>query len=242
MAEFNLPTETVELPSKGLLYPDGHPLKGGTIEMKYMTAKEEDILTNQNFINNGTVIDKLLKSLIVTPNVDYGSLIVGDKNAMMIAARILAYGKEYPVNYGGKELVVDLSTFNNKEIDYSKLNSSNEFEFALPKSGNVLTFKILTHKDEANIERELQGLKKIKPDDDPSVTTRLKYLITSVNGSREQKDIRNFVDNYLLAQDARALRSEYNKLSPDIDLTYYSDDVPEGVSVPIGLTFFWPDL
>ena len=88
------PTEEVTLPSKGLLYPEGSPLKNGVIEMKYMTAKEEDILTNQNLIERGTVIDKLLQSLIVTP-IDYNDLLVGDKNAILVAARILGYGKDY---------------------------------------------------------------------------------------------------------------------------------------------------
>src|SRR6056300_1721254 len=98
--EFSLPTETIELPSKGLLYPEGHPLSSGTIEMKYMTAKEEDILTNQNYIRQGLVIDKLLQSLIVT-DVDYNDILIGDKNAVMLAARILSYGKDYEFTYGG---------------------------------------------------------------------------------------------------------------------------------------------
>ena len=106
--EFKLPTETIELPSKGLLYPEGHPSAAGTVEMKYMTAKEEDILTNQNYIKKGVVIDKLLKSLLVT-EFDYSDLLAGDKNAIMIAARILSYGKDYPVQYNGEEVTVDLS-------------------------------------------------------------------------------------------------------------------------------------
>ena len=82
MAELKLPTEKVSLPSKGLLYPKESPLSSGEIEMKYMTAKEEDILTNSNFIKNGTVIDKLLQSMIVTP-INYDELLVGDKNAIL---------------------------------------------------------------------------------------------------------------------------------------------------------------
>ncbi len=89
-SKFKLPTETVDLPSKGLLYPEDSPLAKGTIEMKYMTAKEEDILTNQNYISDGTVIDKLLQSLIVTEGVNFNELLVGDKNAIMVAARILS--------------------------------------------------------------------------------------------------------------------------------------------------------
>jgi len=113
--EFTLPTETIELPSKGLLYPEGHPLSSGTIEMKYMTAKEEDILSNQNYIQNGTVLDKLLKSLIVT-KCDYNDLVIGDKNAIMIAARILGYGAEYKFTYKGVEETVDLSQIENQPL------------------------------------------------------------------------------------------------------------------------------
>ena len=127
---FNLPTETVVLPSKGLLYPEDSPLAKGELEMKYMTAKEEDILTNQNYITNGTVIDKLLQSLILTKDVDYNSLLVGDKNAMMIAARILAYGKNYVVNYRGQEYTIDLSLLKEKEIDLKLFKDrKNEFKW-----------------------------------------------------------------------------------------------------------------
>ncbi|MDC6465014.1 hypothetical protein PQZ39_01130 [bacterium] len=94
MAEFTLPTEMVDLPSQGKLYPEKHPLAKGKIEMKYMTAKEEDILSNQSYIQNGTVIDRLLKSLIVT-EFDFNDLLIGDKNAIMVAARVLGYGPDY---------------------------------------------------------------------------------------------------------------------------------------------------
>ena len=109
-SKFQLPTETVELPSKGLLYAKDSPLASGTIEMKYMTAKEEDILTNANYLNNGTAIDKLLRSLVVDKKIRYNDLLVGDKNAMMVAARVLSYGKDYIFTYNNEEHTVDLST------------------------------------------------------------------------------------------------------------------------------------
>ena len=245
MAEFKLPTETVELPSKGLLYPENSPLASGTIEMKYMTAKEEDILTNTNYIQKGIVIDKLLESLIVTPGVDYNQLLVGDKNAIMIAARILSYGKDYTVQYAGEEVTVDLSTLSSKEVDYSQYTErKNEFYFTLPASEVKITFKLLTHGDEEAIDKEKESLKKINKESATEVTTRLKHTFTSVNGSTEQKDIRGFIDNYLLARDARAFREYYNFLSPDVNLTFKytgSTGVEEDVDLPIGLNFFWPD-
>ena len=219
-SQFKVPTETVELPSKGLLYPKDSPLSKGKIEMKYMTAKEEDILTNQNYIKNGTVIDRLLKSLIITEGVDYNQLLVGDKNAIMFAARILSYGKDYEFSYGGPQTV------------------------DLPATGNTVTFKLLNHSDEKNIERELEGLKKLNKNASPEVTTRLKRIITSINGQTEQKDIRSFVDTYLLAKDARALRKEYAKVNCDVNMKFILSDDDGGeeeVDLPIGLNFFWPD-
>ena len=246
--KMSLPTENVELPSKGLLYPLDNPLSSGIVEMKYMTAKEEDILSNQNFIKNGTVFDKLLKSLIVT-NINYDDLTIGDKNAILIAARILGYGKDFQIKYphpvtGEEELVtIDLAEIKNKEVDYSSLKNVNEFTFTLPKSQNVITFKVLTHKDERQIDEELKGLKKINLS--AEVTTRLKRTIIAVNGDREPKVIREFVDSYLLASDAKALREYMKEVSPDLDLTFTfvgSDGyTQEGVDIPLGVSFFYPN-
>ena len=210
-SKFKLPTETITLPSKGLLYSAENPLSKGEIEMSYMSAKHEDILTNINYIKNGTAIDKLLQALVVTP-INFDDLIIGDKNAILIAARILGYGKDYPIRF---------------------YNTSTS-----------ITFKFLTGADEKKITQELNGLKKLYPNDSFDLTTRLKYMITSVEGSRETKDIREFVDNYLTAQDSRAFREYYSKVMPDIDLdiTIEKDGyTQEGVTIPIGINFFWPD-
>ena len=244
MAEFKIPTEIVTLPSKGLLYPKESPLAKGEIEMKYMTAAHEDILTNANYIRQGTVIDKLLKALIVT-DIDYNELLVGDKNALLIAARILGYGKDYTINHNGKEVIVDLTQLTEKIVDESLFKSgTNEFTFNLPNSGNTVTFKILTHGDEQKIETEIKGLQKINPNSSTDLTTRMKYMITSINGDRDIKSIRTFVDNALLAPDARALRKYYVTISPDINMKFIPQDedyVGEGIDIPISLNFFWPD-
>lgn len=243
--KFKLPTETVELPSKGLLYPEKHPLSSGKVEMKYMTAKEEDILTNQNYIANGTVIDKLLKSLIVTEGVDFNDILIGDKNALMVAARILSYGKTYTIKVEDEEVEVDLSKFTNKALKESEYEKGvNNFKFTLPKTDNQVTFKLLTHGEEQKIEREIKGLKKLNKNSSPEVTTRMKYILTSVNGITENKDIREFVEKYFLAADARALRKEYVRVQPDINFKIdhtFEDGREEEISVPIGLNFFWPD-
>jgi len=241
-SKFKFPTEVVELPSKGLIYPKDNPLSSGKLEMKYMTAKEEDILTNANYLQKGIVLDKLLESLIVS-KINYNDLITGDKNALLIAARVLGYGKDYEFTYGGETLSVDLTTLEDKNLNPKNLleEGVNEFEFSLPSSKTTITFKLLTHGDEKSIDRELQGLKKIKKDFVPEATTRLKYMITSIDGDREKKTIREFVDTYLLARDARALREEIRRISPDVELKYYGDDVEEAINIPIDITFFWPD-
>lgn len=248
MAELKLPTEKVSLPSKGLLYPKESPLSSGEIEMKYMTAREEDILTNSNFIRNGTVVDKLLQSLIVTP-INYDDLLIGDKNAILIAARILGYGAEYSFKYvdergNEREASIDLSKLEEKILDKSLVRDGvNEFTFTTPKTGDVLTFKLLTHGDEKKIEAEIKGLTKVNPNSSYDVTTRLKYMIVSVNGMRDQKDVRNYVEG-MLAPDARSLREYYAKVQPDIKLKFIPEDenyTGEGIDVPISLNFFWPD-
>lgn len=242
MAEFKLPTEIVDLPSQGKLYASDSPLAEGKIEMKYMTAKEEDILTNQAYIRDGIVLDKLLQSLIVT-KFNYSDLLIGDKNAIMVAARILGYGKDYKFNYASEEQVVDLSQIEPLPLtDEVKKAESNEFSFTLPSSENTVTFKLLTHKDEKKIEQELKGLSKINKKSSPIVTTRLKHQILSVNGEDELPKVREFVDNFLLAQDSRALREEIKRIGPDVDLTFFPEGSDRRVDIPIGLSFFWPDI
>jgi hypothetical protein len=242
--KFKFPTEMVDLPSKGLVYPEGHPLSSGQVEMKYMTAREEDILTNQNYIVKGVVIDKLLQSLIVT-KFDYNTLLIGDKNALLVASRILGYGKDYDFNYLGEVKVVDLSKLNNKVLDDSIfIKGKNEFAFTLPHSNTPITFKLLTEGDENKIEDELKGLKKINKDSVPELTTRLKQVILSIDGDYEKKTIREFVDNYLLAKDSRSLREYIGKIQPDVDLTFeieISNEETEKINIPIGLNFFFPD-
>jgi len=240
------PTEEVTLPSKGLLYPSENLLSKGVIEIKYMTAKEEDILTNQNYIQKGTVIDKLLKSLIVTP-IDYNDLLTGDKNAILIAARILGYGANYEFKYQDKDASVDLSELEDKELDESLITEGkNAFDFTLPFSKKSITFKLLTQADDTKIQNELKGLKKIDKNANPENTTRLKHTILSVDGDSTPKTIREFVDNQLLARDAREFRKYITHVSPDVDLnvnlTFNDGETVENVSLPIGVNFFWPDV
>ena len=240
MAEFKFPTEEIELPSKGLVYPEDNSLSSGKVEIKYMTAKEEDILTNQAYIQKGIVLDKLLESVIVS-KINIDDLVIGDKNALLIATRILGYGGNYEVNINGNNEVIDLTGLENKSLDESSfMKGVNEFTFTLPSNNTVITYKLLTGKDEKSIERELAGLKKINKNSSPELSTRLKHIILSVDGDTEKKSIREFVDGYLLARDSRALREHIRDTQPDVDLNVILDSGEE-VRVPIGLNFFWPD-
>ena len=246
--KFKFPTEIVDLPSRGLIYPKDNPLSSGKIEMKYMTAREEDILTNQNYITKGIVLDKLIESLIVS-KINYKDLITGDKNALLITSRVLGYGKDYTFRaYDSstkqvEDLTIDLTTLKDKLLDPKDLKEEgvNEFEFTLPHSKTSVTYKLLTHGDEMGIEREIKGLQKINKESSPESTTRLKYVITSVDSDREKKTIREFIDTYLLARDSRSLREEIRRIAPDVDLVYTGEDGQEDINIPINLNFFWPD-
>jgi hypothetical protein len=240
--KFQFPTEVIDLPSKGLLYPEDSPLSSGKVEMKYMTAREEDILTNVNYLEQGIVIDKLLESLVVS-KIDHNELLIGDKNALLIAARVLGYGKDYEIEYLGQPYTVDLSELKLKELDESLFEKGkNEFEFTLPTTNTKIKFKLLTQGDETKINEEIKGLQKIDKNASYENTTRLKHMILSVDGDTDNGKIRQFVDNYFLARDSRVFRAYAVSIQPDVDLTFYPEGGPEGgVDIPIGINFLWPD-
>jgi|TARA_R110000824_G_scaffold297314_1_gene485503 hypothetical protein len=247
MADSKFPSEVIDLPSEGKLYPKEHPCSDGKIEIKYMTAKEEDILTSQNLIKKGVVIDRLMDSLILTPGVKSDDLILGDKNAVMVAARILAYGPEYVcdvVNPNTSETINH--TFNLADCPFKKLPegiTENKFKVDLPISKKKVTFKLLTGKEEVMINEELKASEKINAEVKPELTTRLRHTITSVDGDDSQATINGFVQN-LLARDSMYLRKEIQKNSPDIELEQEIDIEGESVKVNIPMTvgFFWPDI
>ena len=218
--------------------------------MKYLTAKEEDILTNINYAKDGTLYERLLKSLIQTPGVNPNDLILGDRSALIIASRILGYGKDYKFSYFNKYLkseisnTIDLTQLKEKEIDFNLFNKGkNEFEFNSSITKNKITFKLLTVQDEKNIEAEIKSLQKLDPLSKPEVTTRLKHMILSVNGKSDKFMIFNFVEQ-MLAAESRELRKFVNSISPDIELTFLPDNygIGEDIVIPIGMNFLWPDI
>ena len=246
MSEHKFPTEVIDLPSGGKVYPKDSPLAEGKLELKYMTTKEEDILMSENLIKKGVVVDKLLDSLIVTKGVKQEHLVLGDKNAVLVASRILAYGPEYTAEVANPnnieqtvEHTFDLTKCPFKEaidgVDYS----GNSFDFETPIGKNKIKFKLLTGVEEKLIEKDLEQSKKYGYNTE--ISTRLRYTITEVDGDNKPETITAFSQN-MLARDSVALRNYIQEISPDIDLTSEIEIGGEAVSVSIPLTveFFWP--
>jgi len=239
------PTEVIDLPSKGKLYSKDSPLSNGKLELKYMTAREEDILTSANLIKKGIAIDKLLDSLIVTEGIKIDDLILGDKNAVMVAARVLAYGPEYvcdiTVPITGENIK---HTFNLADCPFREIPdgvNGNSFSIDLPISKKTIEFKLLTGKEEKLIDEELKASKKTGSDISPELTTRLRHVILSVDDDSKPATINNFVNN-MLARDSLTLRQKINAISPDIELKQEIEVGGDVVKVDIPLTteFFWP--
>lgn len=244
------PSEVIDLPSKGLFYPEGSPLRSGQIDIKYMTAKEEDILTSTNLIQKGIVLDKLMDSLIVTKGVKSSDLLIGDLNAVMVAARILGYGKDYTVDIAcpkcgnATEQKIDLTQL--KTENEPSAETTKEFSIVLPISKAEVTVRLLTRGDELDIDKEIKALKKANTDVENDSTARLRAMITAVNGDKSKATIWAFVDN-MLVRDARYLREQYRNHVPDVDFNVTiececdGDEESKKVRLPIGASFFWPD-
>jgi hypothetical protein len=243
------PSETIDLPSKGLFYPKDSPLSSGQIDIKYMTAKEEDILTSSNLIQKGIVLDKLMDSLIVTKGVKSSDLLTGDLNAVMVACRILGYGKDYSVSLRcpscGNEVdqTVDLTELTTKNAP--DVSTDNKFTIVLPISKAEVELKLLTRADELDIDKETKALKKANGDVSGDSTSRLRAMIRAVNGDSAKTTIWKFVET-LLIKDVRYLREQYREHTPDVDFVVSVDcdcasDKPKTMRLPIGTNFFWPD-
>jgi hypothetical protein len=246
---YPFPTEIISLPSKGLCYPESSPLSKGEITIKLMTAKEEDILTSTNLVRKGIHLDKLLESVVVESGVNINDLLVGDKNAILITSRLLAFGSDYEVTINDPEanepvkVTVDLSKIKIKEIDESRLNRNNEYEYTLPNSKTNIRFRLLTHGDELAINKDIEALQKTTKASN-EITSRYRRIITEVDGNRDIGYISNYVSNRLLAGDSKSLRKEISKLSPDLDLKFDYESPftgeKEALRIPFGVDFFYP--
>jgi len=252
--QFTAPTEFVDLPSRGQYYPQGHPLCGvGSIEMKYMTAKDEDILVNKSYIKKGVVLDRLLQNLIVDKSIKVEDLLTGDKNALLINARINGYGSDYEVKVSCPncstvvEFGFDLAeSCNMKEPMLEENEAShvgaNIFSFSLPVSKALVEVKLLFGADERSLYKvsEMRAKNKLG---DLGMTDYMKIYIHSINGNEDISYISKCVDN-MSVLDSKAIRSTYKDLTPTVDLAQQfvcpSCDHEQEMEVPFTSEFFWP--
>jgi hypothetical protein len=249
MSQYEFATEVISLPSQGLCYPESNPLSKGEIELKYMTAREEEILTSQSLIKKGIVLDKLFEAIIVDKNINPDDIVLGDKNAIMLATRILGYGPEYNVQIQTStgevdEVTVDLGKVSTKDIDFTKLNRENKYTFKT-SLGNQLVFKLLTHGDEKKIDADVNAMKRLNKDSGGSeLTTRYRYMLVSVDGKEDTKSITDFINNKFLSKDTKAFREYLKTLQPDVKMEFEYTDPETGEtevrSIPMGVNFFWP--
>jgi hypothetical protein len=248
----DIPAESVPLPSKGMVYPEKSPLCGReTVDIRVMTAREEDILTSRALIKKGTVITELIKSCLVDKEINVGEMIAGDRNAIMVSLRITGYGSEYPAeiecNSCGHnfENTFRLDKLPLKRLDLSPVRSgTNVFEFELPISKRKVYFKFLTGDDEEEINIIQDKMKKLGNLQDQFVTTRLKYSIVQVDDIEDKGYIARFVDS-MRAGDSKALRKYMDKHEPGMVMrqiaTCPACGQDEEVGMPLGAQFFWPE-
>jgi len=245
-------TEVIELPSEGYFYPADNPLSSGKIELFMPTAKHEDILTSRNLIKKGVVIDQFLKSLVANEKVNFDDILVGDKNGLLIASRILLYGAQYKTKITCRSCEeqfthdINLADLEMREIDFSKFTKGqNEFSFQLPHSKVNISFKLLTHADEVMINNQLRKIKNYETGGvNPELTTRLTYFITEIDGETSKAKIQSFVQNRLTSRDSLEFRQYLADITPgmetDINVECSLCGHEQTIGLPMDVNFFWP--
>ena len=249
---FEIPVETVPLPSGGIVYPPEHPLHGcTTVDIRAMTAREEDILTSKALIKKGTVISHLLKSCMIDKRVEPDDMLAGDRNAIMVALRVTGYGAKYSVEVDCPACSErSKQAFNLGELPIKRLETqpvatgTNSFETELPQTKAKVRFKFLIGRDEQEIMQMNERRKKQGQRADNLVTDRLRYSITSVNGVSDKTKLDMFIRN-IPARDSLYLRKFIDRNEPGIDMKAWMDCPAclehSEVRLPLGAAFFWPD-
>jgi hypothetical protein len=253
---FSTPTEFVELPSRGRFYPEGHSLCGKEeIEIKHMTAKDEDILTSETLIKKGMAIDRLLQNVVVDKSIDIRSMLIGDKNALIVATRMTGYGSDYrtqvrcPACAKSVEQTFDLnkySIYEANEDDVSEdgivIEKNGTFKLIMPASKVDVGVKLMNGYDEDRLNKMAEKKRKNKL---PltSLTDQLRQMIVSVNGDSSGEMISSFIE-HMPARDSRYLRTTYQKVVPNIDMAQEFSCASCGhaqeLEVPFTVDFFWP--
>ena len=251
---FATPTEFVDLPSGGKYYPEGHPLHmKDSVEIRYMTAKDEDILSSKTLLQKGVAIERFLKNILIDKAIDTNTLYIGDKNAILVAARITGYGGEYttrttcPGCTEASDFSFDLEELRTYRADDwadfdIKEHADDRFLITLPQTKVTAEVRLLTSKDEIYLSK-LTANKKKKKLPETTMTDLLRMFVVSVNGYTDPKSIQAFIDG-LPAKDSRYLRSAYEKVIPNVDMTQLfsceSCGFEQEVTVPFTADFFWP--
>ncbi len=255
LLNFARPTEWVDLPSNGKYYPQGHPWHNKKqVEIKFMTAREEDILASRSLLQKGIAIDRMLQSVIVD-KIDMKSLLIGDKNALMVAARVTGYGPNYPVTYScpncraSAELEFDLTTFKGLEPNkewcqkYNVRMNNNGYYITLPKTKVTANVRFLNGNDEEKLDKLAQNKKKANLGESRMID-QFRLMIVDLNGETDRSTISSFCEN-MPAGDSRILRKSFLEIRPDLDTSFnfvcqecYHES--EG-DMPITANFFWPD-
>ena len=248
---FEIPVESIPLPSKGVAYPPDSPLHlRETVDVRAMTAREEDILTSRALIKKGTVITELIKSCLVDKRIDVSQMLSGDRNALMVALRVTGYGADYVVEVDCPACSTkSKQTFNLSDLELKPLDlepvevGQNVFETVLPVTKKKVRFKFLTGSDEEEILAIQERKKKMGAMGDNVVTTRLQFSIVAIEGKTDKALLSSFIRS-MPARDSLHLRNFIEKNEPGIDMTSHMDcpscsEVSE-VRIPLGVTFFWP--
>ena len=249
---FVVPTEFVELPSQGRFYSQGHPLHGqDSIEIRQMTAKEEDMLTSRTLLKKGVALDRVISSLIVNKAIDPDSLLVGDRNAIIISTRVSGYGNMYetkvscPACGTKQDYSFDLNQANiydgadARELGV-KTNDDGTFNISLPRTGVDVQFRLLNGRDEKTFLSGMQSDKKTKSE--KNITRQLAAIVVSLNGDNSMQAKQYFIDN-VPSIDSRHLRLAYRLSAPNVDLTQHFQCVEcsheQEMEVPLSADFFW---
>jgi len=250
---WSTPTELVELPSGGRFYGEGHPLHGqDSVEIRFMTAKEEDILTSQSLIKNGLVLDRLLESVVTDKSIKATNLLVGDKNAILIATRITGYGSEYNTTISCPacearqkyEFLLEEAkrTTTGENVEGVTLTDNGTFVFTLPLLNIDVECRLLTGTDEQAMMKAQKQKKKLKLGE-TALTDQLRQIVVSIAGDNNSQTLASFI-NACPAKDSRAIRETYAKVAPNLTLhqNFSCGECghEEEVEVPLTAEFFWP--
>lgn len=246
------PTEFVELPSGGQMYGEDHPLHNvDTVEIRHMTAKEEDILTSETLLKRGMAIDRLVESVMVDKSIKTEDLLIGDKNAILLAARITGFGPQYEVGVTcpscdtAQEQLFDLSEISQKKRSLRGVKTTDDgtYTFKLPKTKINIEVRLLTSRDERELSRQLEARKKQRLPEN-TATTLLSAIIVSANGVDDRAQLTKLVEMMPL-QDSKHIRTVYDRIKPDIDMEFdftCTNCSHDGrVTMPLTAEFFWPN-